>query len=154
MDLLLTDAADIADLVALVNAVPWDEFDCAGRILLNPFFGNVSPGRIGGADADLLLGTCLIDIKVIQSWVAVEHLRQIVGILVVLLNRKRLQRSRSRIASGALLGAARVIVGVSDRGLALAIQPSFQSKSDSGRPPSRHVLSARRSRYRPRFRPN
>ncbi len=78
MDLLLTDAADIADLVALVNAVPWDEFDCAGRILLNPFFGNVSP-RLGGADADLLLGTCLIDIKVIQSWVAVEHLRQIVG---------------------------------------------------------------------------
>src|SRR5262249_34146370 len=70
--------SDVEDLVDLVGAVPWAAFASNGPVFLNPVFPEVSP-RVGGADADLLVGDCLIDLKVVQSWVSKQDLRQLVG---------------------------------------------------------------------------
>jgi len=56
------DKEDIADLSNLVNIVDPNLFRSQGRVLLNPDFGPASL-LVKGADADLILDDCLIDIK-------------------------------------------------------------------------------------------
>lgn len=56
------DANDTADLRALISLVNEPSFRATHVCLLNPTFGAAS-GLVGGADADLLLDDCLIDIK-------------------------------------------------------------------------------------------
>lgn len=60
------DQGDIADLRNLINIVQPNVFRTQGRVLLNPDFG---PGSllVKGADADLILNDCLIDIKTIKK---------------------------------------------------------------------------------------
>jgi hypothetical protein len=53
---------DIADLVALLAAVPASLARPLDRCLLNPTFGEASVA-VGGADADLLLDDTLVDVK-------------------------------------------------------------------------------------------
>lgn len=52
----------IADLEAMLEVVPAQEFRAKRRCLLNPHFGTASQ-LVGGADADLLIDDTLIDIK-------------------------------------------------------------------------------------------
>jgi hypothetical protein len=52
----------IADLEAMLDLVPAQEFRAKQRCLLNPHFGTASQ-LVGGADADLLIDDTLIDIK-------------------------------------------------------------------------------------------
>ncbi|MBD2526805.1 hypothetical protein [Nostoc sp. FACHB-133] len=61
------DNEDIADLRNLINIVEPNVFRTQGRVLLNPDFG---PGSllVKGADADLILDDCLIDIKTTQKF--------------------------------------------------------------------------------------
>jgi hypothetical protein len=56
---------DVADLVALMKAIPPDLVDSSACCLLNPVFAS-SPA-VGGADADVVLGETLIDIKVTKT---------------------------------------------------------------------------------------
>jgi hypothetical protein len=62
MGLESPDANDIADLRALIALVDESSFRATHVCLLNPTFGAAS-GLVGGADADLLLDDCIIDIK-------------------------------------------------------------------------------------------
>jgi hypothetical protein len=52
---------DIDELVELLDIVPWTEILQEGSVLLNPTLGTSTLGI--GADADLIVGACLIDIK-------------------------------------------------------------------------------------------
>lgn len=56
------DRADIADLRALLRVVDESAFKSSNLCLLNPTFGLAS-SLVGGADADILLDDCLIDVK-------------------------------------------------------------------------------------------
>ncbi len=56
------DAKDVADLRGLLALVNESSFRATRTCLLNPTFGAASK-LVGGADADLLLDGCLIDIK-------------------------------------------------------------------------------------------
>lgn len=60
------DAKDITDLRALLALVDESSFKATRTCLLNPTFGAASR-LVGGADADLLLDDCLIDIKTIKN---------------------------------------------------------------------------------------
>jgi len=55
------DPKDVADLRALLALVNASSFRATRTCLLNPTLG--AAGLVGGADADLLLDDCLIDIK-------------------------------------------------------------------------------------------
>ena len=56
------DKRDIADLRALLALVAGSTFKASSVCLLNPTFGMASI-LVGGADADLLIDDCLIDVK-------------------------------------------------------------------------------------------
>ena len=56
------DARDMADLRALLALVPKRKFKAKNVCLLNPTFGDASR-LVAGADADVLIDDCLIDIK-------------------------------------------------------------------------------------------
>jgi hypothetical protein len=53
---------DLVELQALYDLVRWDEFQPAHELVLNPRFQEGSH-LVGGADADLYLDGCIIDIK-------------------------------------------------------------------------------------------
>ena len=74
---------DVRDLLRLLSIVPFDgplgDRLARGPILLNPTFGKLSDA-MGGADADLVAGGCLIDIKVTKfPELSDEYLAQVVG---------------------------------------------------------------------------
>lgn len=72
-------SAEIEDLLALWSIVPWESFRPARRLLLNPDFGEGS-FLLGGADADLVLDDCLIEIKTVaENRVDLDITRQLVG---------------------------------------------------------------------------
>lgn len=54
-------AADVDELQALMNVVPFDELTPRQLCILNPSFG--ASGVVGGADGDILIDDILIDIK-------------------------------------------------------------------------------------------
>lgn len=71
-------ASEVADVVALVRLVPREPF-ISDAVLLNPTFGKYSE-QVGGADADLVVGDCLIDVKTTKYLrVPDEYLFQLVG---------------------------------------------------------------------------
>lgn len=53
---------DVDDLVALLSVVPFDRLLQGEPVLLNPTFGDASY-TVGGADADLICGDLLVDVK-------------------------------------------------------------------------------------------
>lgn len=72
-------AALVDELVALLAVVPFDQLVHPERLVLNPDFGEVSP-LVGGADADLVVGDMLVDIKTTKSAeVTGETLDQLFG---------------------------------------------------------------------------
>lgn len=60
------DAKDVVDLRTLLALVKASSFKATRACLLNPTFGAAS-GLVGGADADILLDDCLIDIKTTKN---------------------------------------------------------------------------------------
>jgi len=69
---------EISDLRALYKAVPIVDFK-GQQVVRNPVFGEGS-SFIGGADADLIVDNCLIDIKTIKlQRFSLDHFRQLVG---------------------------------------------------------------------------
>jgi len=65
---------DITDLRQLYEITPEDEFLGAETLLLNPDFGSAS-SLVGGADADLVLGGTLLDIKTVGSGESLDGTR-------------------------------------------------------------------------------
>jgi hypothetical protein len=85
LDPLAFDPADVTDLTTLLRLVPFSDSMrvCLDRsVLLNPTFGRFSTG-IGGADADLVAGDALVDIKTTKNPQLKPHLAQIVGYSVL-----------------------------------------------------------------------
>lgn len=73
------DANDIADLRGLLALINKSSFRATNVCLLNPRFG-VASKLVGGADADLLLDDCLIDIKTTKNpHLDVRDFLQLVG---------------------------------------------------------------------------
>ncbi len=58
----IVNPADVQDLLALLDIVPFDALLHQEVILLNPTFGDLST-LVGGADADLITGDMLVDFK-------------------------------------------------------------------------------------------
>ena len=72
-------AAQVRELEHLVSIVPWDWFEPTRELLLNPTFGDGSRG-VGGADADLYLDGCVLELKTTQSaFFGLPIVRQLVG---------------------------------------------------------------------------
>jgi hypothetical protein len=65
-DFLHVDNLDIQDLKNLIAIVPFEEFRPQIGISLNPTFG-LGSVCAGGADADLIIDNCIIDIKVTKD---------------------------------------------------------------------------------------
>jgi len=69
---------DQAQVRALLGHVPWKRFEHK-RLRLNPTFGEYS-FLVGGADADVISGDRLIEVKTVaNAWVEREYTRQAVG---------------------------------------------------------------------------
>lgn len=75
------DPADLDDLVRLWEVIPFDNgmgVCLAENVWLNPTFGRFSIG-IGGADADVVADTLLIDIKTTKNPQIRPHIPQLLG---------------------------------------------------------------------------
>jgi hypothetical protein len=72
-------AEDIEELVAMLAIVPFGSLVHPGVLLLNPIFGEASK-LVGGADADLITGDMIMDIKTIKGdSTDVRYLDQLLG---------------------------------------------------------------------------
>ncbi|HEY3353164.1 MAG TPA: hypothetical protein VGQ83_07960 [Polyangia bacterium] len=60
------DPLDIQDVVGLLESTPFDKLGSGAVLLLNPTFGEES-ARVGGADADIISGTSLFDLKTVKT---------------------------------------------------------------------------------------
>ena len=71
---------DIADeLVQLIGIVPYEQLDFDATFILNPSFGDLSK-ELGGADADVINGDLLLDLKVVKKGtIEVHFLDQLFG---------------------------------------------------------------------------
>ena len=70
---------DIQDLRNLINIVDFSKFQPRNTCILNPTFHEASM-LVGGADADLVIDECLIDIKTVKDLlVKREWIHQLVG---------------------------------------------------------------------------
>jgi hypothetical protein len=86
------DPEDVADLLAMLSAAPFDLLAPAARIELNPVFGDAS-FAVGGADADIIAGDLLIDVKTSkQDRIQAEDLDQLLGYLLLARRARREQR--------------------------------------------------------------
>lgn len=75
----VASARELEDLAALFAIVPWDAFRPTTCLALNPTFGEGSRA-VGGADADLVIDSTVVEIKVVaQAAVQAETVRQLVG---------------------------------------------------------------------------
>lgn len=75
---VLTDE-DIEELQAIYRLIPWARLAPTTQIALNPTF-NEGSAAVGGADADILLDDCLIDIKTIKEQkLSLQDVRQVVS---------------------------------------------------------------------------
>jgi hypothetical protein len=84
-DLLTADPLDVEDLLGLLRVVPFDSsmsICLCDSVWLNPTFGRFSSG-IGGADADLVAGTLLIDIKTTIKPDPRSYLDQLLGYTIL-----------------------------------------------------------------------
>lgn len=74
---------DIQDLRKLISLVKPELFTAQSVCLLNPCFGRASE-LVGGADCDLVIDDCLIDIKTVKDLkVKPEYFNQLVGYYVL-----------------------------------------------------------------------
>jgi hypothetical protein len=83
-DKLLTNSHDdVKDIKNLISVLNIDIFKTSNRCILNPTFGKSSKD-IGGADADILLGNSLIDIKT-SNYLTFEpeYFRQLMGYYIL-----------------------------------------------------------------------
>ncbi len=73
-------AADVADLLAMLDIVPWDSLVGGDEVLiLNPTFGSSSE-IVGGADGDLIAGGLLVDFKTTRNdAISVTDIDQLLG---------------------------------------------------------------------------
>lgn len=77
------DPLDVADILRLLDAVPYEGISDPKVMWLNPTFGRYS-ALVGGADCDLVSGGRLIDIKVtMKEELRPEHLRQLVSYAIL-----------------------------------------------------------------------
>lgn len=84
------DPDDVKDLGNLISIVDTSLFKTKGECILNPHFGQ-SGIDIGGADADLMIGNCLIDIKTTMYLrFTLAHFRQLMGYYILNLRNQRL----------------------------------------------------------------
>lgn len=83
------DDLDIQDLKKLIAVVDPNQFKCSGQVFLNPGFGMAS-ASVGGADADLIIGNLLIEIKVTKLLeFKLEYFDQLMGYFTLsVLNQK------------------------------------------------------------------
>jgi hypothetical protein len=73
------DQEDVDDLLAMLAIVPFATLVHSQVMLLNPTFGEAS-ALVGGADADLVAGDMLVDLKATKNnKVAAEDLDQLLG---------------------------------------------------------------------------
>ena len=76
------DEADVRDVVQLLDLAPCAELGHASLLWLNPTFG-IQSLRVGGADADIISGDRLIDIKTTKKPAPKEDLLQLVSYLLL-----------------------------------------------------------------------
>ena len=76
------EVGDLADVLALLDMVPWEMLGSPSLLWLNPTFGSAS-SRVGGADADIIAGDRLLDLKTTTTPTIAEDLRQLLGYLVL-----------------------------------------------------------------------
>jgi hypothetical protein len=82
-DPLSPDEAISSELMALLRIVPFGELQARHTLLTNPNFGPASL-MVGGADADLVIDNCLIDIKTTcKAERSLDELRQLVGYVLL-----------------------------------------------------------------------
>jgi hypothetical protein len=82
-DIFRIDDADVQDLRKLLDVIPEDVFKSQDECYLNPGFGETSK-YIGGADADLVIDGCLIDIKTTKYLeFTKDHFRQLMGYYIL-----------------------------------------------------------------------
>jgi|SRR5882724_8531034 len=78
----LVDIRDVADLRVLVAILPWKALGSGEALWLNPNFADQST-RVGGADADIIMGDLLLDLKVVTKCSPRRDLRQLIGYLLL-----------------------------------------------------------------------
>lgn len=79
--LFLHDTGDVEDLLRLIDVVPWDQV-VRRPLFLNPSFGEYTR-RLQGADADLISGDTLIDIKTTKYPDIRQHIAQLMGYVIL-----------------------------------------------------------------------
>jgi hypothetical protein len=80
-------------LLELLSIVPFDELVSDGRTLLNPTFGAASR-LVGGADADLICGDMLVDLKTVKTGsVQLYYCDQLLGYFILARYARRLDKS-------------------------------------------------------------
>jgi len=68
---------DVDEVTECLEICPWDLFDSRGPLLLGPDFGDYAR-RVRGADADVIAGQRLVEIKCVDtSNIRIEDLRQL-----------------------------------------------------------------------------
>ncbi len=73
----------IGELQALYKIIPWNNFKPKNSIILNPAF-NKGSKLVGGADCDLIIDDCIVEIKTVQTKsVSIRDLRQLCGYYVL-----------------------------------------------------------------------
>jgi hypothetical protein len=83
------DPEDVQDLIDLLAVVPWGELVHDKVLVLNPTFGE-SSSLVDGADADLIAGDTLIDLKTTKTGtVTAEALDQLLGYFLLARNQRR-----------------------------------------------------------------
>jgi hypothetical protein len=87
------DPADVEDLLALLELVPFGDLMHDSTLLLDPSFGT-SSALVGGADVDFISGDRLIDFKTTkEDRMDPRHLDQIFGWFLLARNQHRLEPS-------------------------------------------------------------
>jgi len=82
------ECTDVQELVDLLAIVPFDSILCTGRLFLNPTFGEASH-NLGGADADLIAGDALIEVKTTKKdSIEVTWLDQLFGLYLLARNQR------------------------------------------------------------------
>jgi hypothetical protein len=84
------DTQDIQDLVTMLAVVPWNELLDDQLLLLNPTF-RLSSNLVGGADADLISGRMLVDLKTTKRHkITAASLDQLLGYFLLARHQRRM----------------------------------------------------------------